>query len=273
LSEAANRAGAIVSEQIRSMVESAETRATEIRQAAEQEADASRAAAHAATARILERIDALERPLGELVASLRREMDRLSTEVEGRGPSAELPFEAGSVAPVEDVAAREDDSDELRRREEEDERRRREEEEERLRLIAAEESRRKEEERAGAQETVVPPDATGEPGTPDTPEGEGQEPLDREAPIPDTPPPAEEAQAPPPRRGLMGRLGRRRGKIFITEPGACAVCQRTLVAGSQEALENSGWLINGEVGLCPDCQADGWQLPEGARLPFRRGAG
>ena len=29
----------------------------------------------------------------------------------------------------------------------------------------------------------------------------------------------------------------------------------------------------GEVGLCPDCQADGWQLPEGATLPFRRGAG
>jgi len=53
--------------------------------------------------------------------------------------------------------------------------------------------------------------------------------------------------------------------------GHCAVCQTAFMAGSEEELRLSDWNVNGDVGLCPDCQADRWQLPEGARLPFRRG--
>jgi hypothetical protein len=59
--------------------------------------------------------------------------------------------------------------------------------------------------------------------------------------------------------------------VFITTEGHCAVCQRTYMAGTEETLRQSGWRVNGDVGLCPECQSDGWQLPEGARLPFRRG--
>ena len=82
-------------------------------------------------------------------------------------------------------------------------------------------------------------------------------------------------------RGLEGRdLLRRlnpwsdgaRG-VFITTQGNCAVCQRSLMAGSEENLRNSGWQVSGDVGLCPDCQNERWQLPEGARLPFRPGGG
>jgi hypothetical protein len=65
------------------------------------------------------------------------------------------------------------------------------------------------------------------------------------------------------------RLGRRRG-AFISSPGACTVCSRTLQVGSDRELEQSGWTIRGNVGLCDACRADGWELPEGAPLPYRR---
>jgi hypothetical protein len=81
----------------------------------------------------------------------------------------------------------------------------------------------------------------------------------------------EPAQEKKPRRRLFRRKGSTSKGVFITSEGHCAVCQKTFMAGSQEAFDQSGWLANGDVGLCPDCQADGWQLPEGARLPFRRG--
>jgi len=45
------------------------------------------------------------------------------------------------------------------------------------------------------------------------------------------------------------------------------------MAGSLENLESSGWLVTGEIGVCPDCQSEGWQLPDGAKLPFRRRGG
>ncbi len=59
--------------------------------------------------------------------------------------------------------------------------------------------------------------------------------------------------------------------VFITSQGHCSVCQRTFMAGTEENLRLSGWRVNGDVGLCPECQVGGWQLPDGARLPFRRG--
>ena len=68
------------------------------------------------------------------------------------------------------------------------------------------------------------------------------------------------------------RLKGDRGKgTFVTSQGHCAVCQKTFMAGSEENLRLSGWKVSGDVGACPKCQADGWQLPDGARLPFRRG--
>jgi hypothetical protein len=74
------------------------------------------------------------------------------------------------------------------------------------------------------------------------------------------------------KKSFIGRLrpGRKQ-RVFITTQGHCAVCQRAFMAGTEENLRLSGWRVSGDVGLCPDCQADGWQLPDGARLPFRRG--
>jgi Mg2+ and Co2+ transporter CorA len=77
--EAADRAGAIVTDQVRSIIEAAETKAQEIERNAEQEAGVTRQAASEAASRILERIDAIESELGSLVDSLRREADRLNT--------------------------------------------------------------------------------------------------------------------------------------------------------------------------------------------------
>ena len=75
-------------------------------------------------------------------------------------------------------------------------------------------------------------------------------------------------------KGLFSRLRPGGGKRpFINTPGHCAVCQKTFEAGDEETLRQSGWRVNDDVGLCPEDQADGWQLPEGARLPFRRGGG
>jgi hypothetical protein len=72
--------------------------------------------------------------------------------------------------------------------------------------------------------------------------------------------------------GLRARLQVGTKKtIFITTEGHCAVCRKTFAAGTEDALQQSGWKINGEVGLCPGCQAEAWQLPDGASRPFRRG--
>jgi hypothetical protein len=80
--EAADRAGSIVTEQVRSIIEAAETNAEEIRRSAQRDAVAIRQQAAAAANRILERLGALEAPLGELVEGLRREADSLSADAE-----------------------------------------------------------------------------------------------------------------------------------------------------------------------------------------------
>jgi hypothetical protein len=90
-----------------------------------------------------------------------------------------------------------------------------------------------------------------------------------------TPPPEEaldeegEPHSEHKKRGRF-RLLRRRGQPFLEEPGDCAVCSRELQAASAEELATSGWIVQGEVGLCPNCQEDGWTLPEGAPLPTRQ---
>ena len=82
--EAADRAGAIVTEQVRSIIEAAEASAEETRRSAQDDAASVRQQATAAAHRVLERIDALEGSLGDLVAGLRREADNLTADVDRR---------------------------------------------------------------------------------------------------------------------------------------------------------------------------------------------
>ena len=80
--EAAERAGSVVSEQIRSIMEAAQAKADEIERHAEDEAAQSRQESAGAAARLLEQIDDLESHLSGLVQSLRREADQLSVTLE-----------------------------------------------------------------------------------------------------------------------------------------------------------------------------------------------
>jgi hypothetical protein len=77
---AADRAGAMVTEQVRSIIEAAEHNAEEIRRNAERDAEQMRKEAVEAAHRILDRLDAIEGPLGELVSGLRHEADSLTSE-------------------------------------------------------------------------------------------------------------------------------------------------------------------------------------------------
>jgi hypothetical protein len=83
--EAADRAGAVVTEHLRSVIDAAQSRANEIEQSARQEAEQTRRQAHASAIRMLERVDAMENQLGELVSSLRREADQLAADLDQRG--------------------------------------------------------------------------------------------------------------------------------------------------------------------------------------------
>jgi hypothetical protein len=62
----------------------------------------------------------------------------------------------------------------------------------------------------------------------------------------------------------------RKGRgAFISRPGQCAVCSREAQFRSQDELETSGWAVSDERGVCPSCREDGWEMPEGATLPYR----
>lgn len=242
LGEAARRAGTIVTEYIDSIVASAELRADEIRQAGqrdkqagERDAERVRREAFDSASRVFDRIQALERPLGELVHTLRVEMDRVGHELEGgayeekpaisaEANSGSLPVEEPAVEEVEEVH----DAEEVHDVEE---------------VHEAEEVEEAEAPAEPAQPKMVIPGPPGEP----------------------------QQKEKKPKRRMFRRKGSTAKGAFITTQGHCAVCQRTFMAGSEEAFKLSGWLANGEVGLCPDCQAESWQLPDGARLPFRRG--
>jgi len=54
-------------------------------QSSRRDAEEVRQEAHAGAMRLLERIDAMEGQLGDLVASLRREADQLAADLDGRG--------------------------------------------------------------------------------------------------------------------------------------------------------------------------------------------
>jgi cell division septum initiation protein DivIVA len=81
---AADRAGAMVTDQVRSIIEAAEKKADEIRLSAERDAEQIRQQAAEAADRILGRLDAIEEPLFQMVSSLRSEADSLSAHVSRR---------------------------------------------------------------------------------------------------------------------------------------------------------------------------------------------
>lgn len=76
--EAADRAGSIVTDHVRSIIDAAQTRAADIERDAEKEAEEIRDRAMDAANTVLERIDSIENQLGNLVGSLRKESDGLS---------------------------------------------------------------------------------------------------------------------------------------------------------------------------------------------------
>lgn len=76
--EASERAGSIVSDHVRSIIDAAQTRAGEIERNAQQEAQQIRTEAYEAATRVLERIDSMEDRLGSIVSELRQEASSLS---------------------------------------------------------------------------------------------------------------------------------------------------------------------------------------------------
>lgn len=328
LTDAARRAGSIVNDQINSIVEVVERQADEIRRDAEHDARETRRDAADSARRVLERIDSLERPLGELVQTLRLEMDRVQRELDGpvEADAAAItaatgPAEPRAVEAVFDTTAEAEDEEGG---------------EDGAGAPPAEPLR--EAGTTGGKASPTRAEAGASPeeagGIPEEPATIPEEPVtttdeDPPAPTPEDPPdsapedarptgkrkrssrrpavrepagqnaaeaaseslpdeeePAEEqaeqsevaeVSTPDPETERSGsrfslrRWGNRGKAAFVTSQGHCAVCQKTFMAGSEENLRLSGWKVSGDVGVCPECQADGWQLPEGARLPFRRG--
>jgi hypothetical protein len=91
LGEAARRAGEIVLEQIDAMVGAAENRAGEIREGAELHAEGKHRETMESARRVFERLEALERPLGELAMTLREEKERFAGELRQGAHAAQLP--------------------------------------------------------------------------------------------------------------------------------------------------------------------------------------
>lgn len=223
--------------QVDSILADAKREAEEIRREAKRDADQQRRNATAAARRLVERLHALEWPLGELVADIRSELERVEGELENGGA-----VDSHATA-----------------------------------IPAASESRR-----SVTADKQVP--SVAEPARESaTPGPTTESPVRKPAPPPSpkrapagTPPWFSPAAEPEEKKwgSMLQRLKAWRGAprdTFITSPGHCAVCQRSFIAGSVEDLKASGWQTTDDVGLCPDCQQDDWQLPEGARLPFRRG--
>jgi len=97
----------------------------------------------------------------------------------------------------------------------------------------------------------VPPDLVEPPTEPPESQSDGS--------MPHADPPASPKRPARPRRG--GLFGRRRRAL-----PPCAVCGRSAEDGDEEL---DRWQRVGRVSLCPDCQAQGWQVPEGGSVPYR----
>jgi hypothetical protein len=92
------------------------------------------------------------------------------------------------------------------------------------------------------------------------PPSESERPESRpDGSTPDADPPVSPERAAPRRHAR--RFGRRRRAL-----PQCAVCGRAAEDG-EEALER--WRQVRRTSLCPECQVEGWQVPEGASVPYR----
>jgi outer membrane biosynthesis protein TonB len=269
LSQAADRAGAIVTDQIRAMLEAAESRARDIRRAAEKDAREKRQAAAQEASALFKQLEAIERPLDALVASVRGELDSLSTEFRRHWTTDDVVMHAVPDAPQEEgeqpPLAAEPEPEPQPEPEPEPEP-----EHQAEPHAEGEEAPEEELEEELEPEAVLEDEAHDHEGHEH--DEVADEPFDGTAELDEMPYSNGAAETSDKKRGLLGRLKRRKSALFITTPGQCAVCYRSYAAGSEEALEASGWKVSGELGLCPQCQEDGWQLPEGARLPYRRAA-
>jgi hypothetical protein len=101
--EAAERAGAMVTEQIRAITEAAEHQAGDLRREAEADAESLGKESRDAARGILERIDRLEAAVQQLIGSVRHEADALSR-LAYRGQSARSNRPGRSAPPVEPLA-------------------------------------------------------------------------------------------------------------------------------------------------------------------------
>lgn len=231
-SDAARRGGYLVTDRVDPLHEESEQEADMIRREAYREAERIRREAVTAAERLRGRIQALEFPLGQLVADLREETERVTRQI-GNEPHLES---HAAPRPVGDGTAPKPVADEA----------------------VMEQSASHEAERPA--ESVVPRSEAATWRAPDS--------APPAAPV--------DLGEPSTGEGAKGRfLARRKPKrqrgSSVSVEGSCAICGRAFKAGSQEELSRSQWKVSGDVGLCPACQAERWQLPEGARVPFRRG--
>jgi hypothetical protein len=213
VSQAADRAGALIAEQIRAMLEAAETRAGEIREMTERDARTLRDTAVADAAGLIEFLEALEHEIDEIVKSIQREVDHLHASLAKRARGTSL-----------DSGSRPHPADERRRADEPE--------------GPADEP----EKPAAPEPDVVSRDtaavveeqpATAEPVT-------TSEPADAEEPAPNG-------------QGVFSRLRRRKeGRPFVDVNGQCEVCGRSYRASSEEQLYESGWQVTGEKGCAPN---------------------
>ena len=281
LSESAQRAGYLVTEYINEIVQTAQDEAEAIRREAErdaegirreaqQSAEAIRREAGISAESLLARIHALQVPLTELLGGMRDETERVSREIEREHHDSSVAAESSAASEAPQAAVATEDPD-----------------------VFLESHPDAVAEEAPADPEVVlesHPDAVAEevieneaaPSEQAPAEEEASEPAIGGANEPElvvfTPGGARIAPADE-QTGISHRLRRLRSKLsqtsqtspgaFIDTEGRCAVCDRSFVAGSADSLALSLWKVNGDVGLCPDCQGEGWQLPRGASVPFR----
>lgn len=180
--QTASDAGAIVAEQVRQAIESAERAAEELQRQAVELAAADHDDVDRAASLVLTRIDALEAKVAGLLEEVRDEVGRIAEEA--KRPQPEPPPMEEAALPVE---------------------------------------------------PAPPPPPTSAPH------------------------PAPAATPQPSRR--LGRF-RRRSRA----PQRCDVCARSAQPDEQEL---GRWRQVARMSLCPECQADGWQLPSGGTVPYR----
>ena len=253
----ARGAGEIVTDHFDRLLEKAEQEADAIRSDALRDAEHIRRQAVSDAERLVGRLQALEFPLGLLVSDLRDETERVTKQIESR-PAIDI--ELPPLAPAQDMASEREqggaevpaDLGEL--------------------SAALEAGRGAPVPEAGSSRSA----SEGEQHRPSEPVAQeaAAESVGERGAADDLDVAGSASRATPAegKRGsfLRRRRSKRPASTFITVEGSCAICRRNYIAGSEEELARSGWRVSGDIGLCPDCQAKGWQLPEGARLPFRR---